>query len=374
MASPPDLATPSPASGAAGPAGAAPQDRLQVLGQLRAEITAMLRHALATGREVPPALMRTALEALSPADGAPAPGAAARAASAGDPETLSRVHARLAALVAPARPGTLRLMHAARDTGALPLLGPMRNVRWLTLAAFCCLVAFMVVAQSPLIDGPALSSDLLALNGFQQVAVTALLLTAAGLGATFQALFTAQTYVSRATYDPLYDASYWIRIGLGLVSGLMLAVLIPMDSVNNAGSLQRPLLALLGGFSARLTHRVLQRLVDTVDSMFDSDRQQLVEQTRAHAQAEARQSATQTRLALARQLMGVQGELLAAAPDDAARQRLSAMLDELLAGAPASGPSAPPDPPGAPATPATLATPGTPGGPGGPGVPDEPGA
>ena len=369
MAGPPAIATPSPASGAAVPAGAAPQDRLEVLAQLRAEITAMLRHALATGREVPPALMRTALEALSPGDDAPAPGAAARPPSAGDPETLSRVHARLAALVAPARPGTLRLMHAARDTGALPLLGPMRNVRWLTLAAFGCLVAFMVVAQSPLIDGPALSSDLLALNGFQQVAVTTLLLTAAGLGATFQALFTAQTYVSRATYDPLYDASYWIRIGLGLVSGLMLAVLIPMDSVNNAGSLQRPLLALLGGFSARLTHRVLQRLVDTVDSMFDSDRQQLVEQTRAHSQAEARQSAMQTRLALARQLMGVQGELLAAAPDDVARRRLSAMLDELLAGAPASGTAAPPDEPGAPGTPGT---PGGPGGPGTPGVPDGP--
>lgn len=372
MAGPPLIATPASASGRAGPAGTGPQDRRQVLEQLRAEIAAMLRHALATGREVPPALMRTALTALGPGEDEPpagtGPAATAAVGVAGDLEALSRVHARLAALVAPARPGTLRLMHAARDAGALPLLGPMRNVRWLTLSAFCCLVAFMAVAQSPLIDGPALSSDPLALDGLQQVTVTVLLLTAAGLGATFQALFTAQTYVSRATYDPLHDASYWIRIGLGLVSGLMLAVLIPMESSDNAGSLQRPLLALLGGFSARLTHRVLQRLVDTVDSMFDSDRQQLVEQTRAHSQAEARQSAMQARLALARQLMGVQGELLTTAPDDAARQRLSAMLDKLLAGAPTPGATETPEAPDAPDAPGTSGTPGA------GAAPDRPGA
>ena len=325
---------PPPGSGHGGPA--VPRGTA-VLDQLRAEIAAMLRHALATGREVPPVLMRRALASLE---------------VSGDPAMLSAVHAQMAARVAPARPGTLCLMQAAGNAGPLSLLGPVRNVRWLTLAALFCLIAFMLTTLSPLIDGDALTKELFELDGLQQLTVTTLLLTSAGLGATFQALFTAQTYISRATYDPLYDASYWVRIGLGLVAGLMLAMLIPMEKVDQAGSLQRPLLALLGGFSARLTHRVLQRLVDTVDSMFDSDRRQLVEQTQAQSQSEARQTAMRTRMALARQLMGVQGEILAAAPDDAARQRLAAMLDDLLAGTP------PPDDPGGATPSGESVTPG----------------
>ena len=46
------------------------------------------------------------------------------------------------------------------------------------------------------------------------------LIAAAGLGASFQALFQANRYVVAGTFDPKYESSYWIRFVLGLIAGL----------------------------------------------------------------------------------------------------------------------------------------------------------
>ena len=64
----------------------------------------------------------------------------------------------------------------------------------------------------------------------------------------------------------------------GLIAGIVLPELIP---VQGDQALSRPLLALLGGFSASVVYRLLSRLVDTLESLFQGDpREFLAERSR----------------------------------------------------------------------------------------------
>ena len=184
-------------------------------------------------------------------------------------QALAVLHAQLSKVVAPAMPVTLQLLSADRaHEGIRAILGPIANVRRLMLAAILLTAMFVAISVSPVLNKENMAGDLYTLMGQDHIVVMAFLLSAAGIGAAFQALFTAQRYVASATYEPRYDSSYWIRIVLGFVSGLLLAVLIPLHLEGDSSMLAKPVLALLGGFSAGLVYRILQRMVDAVESMF----------------------------------------------------------------------------------------------------------
>jgi hypothetical protein len=302
---------------------------LQLMQQLQAETHAMLRHALANGLELPPALLAAVLNGKSDADGL---------------MPLAALHAQLVRIVAPARPGTLRLLQSQVEQGRFAaVLGPLVNIRRLTVAATVFVLSFVLISISPLIDGRALALNVYELSGLQQLVVTGFLLAAAGMGSAFQALFTALGYVSRATYDPVYDASYWIRISLGLVAGLMLAVLVPVDSDGQStAAFGRPVLALLGGFSVQLVHRVLQRTVDTVQSLFDGDPAEHQGRGQALSRVAAQQDAAQAHIELAAQLVQLQDLLAQGATPEQLQQALAGLTRGLLT---ARGTKVAPSPP-----------------------------
>ncbi len=301
--------------------------------QLADECWAMLRHALSRGTALPPRLF----DELAAVD-----------ASAGLPlAALVALHARLARVVAPARPCTLLLLQRDPARGRLlAILGPLQNVRWLTAGALAFTVSFVGISASPEVDAASLASDIYSLSGSRQLLNMGLLLSAAGMGSGFQALFTVQTYVSHATYDPVYDSSYWSRIGLGLVAGLMLAVMIPVHGGPDAPALAKPLLALLGGFSAGFVHRVLDRLVETMESLFEGSRHDLRQRQAELARTQTAQDMRRSRLEVAGRLTALRDELARGA--DGAR--LDAMLTELVGSLadPVAGPALAPAPPPAP--------------------------
>ncbi|EPX64106.1 hypothetical protein D187_005239 [Cystobacter fuscus DSM 2262] len=191
---------------------------------------------------------------------------------------LSEFHGGLARVVAPATPRTIHLLETDPYSGtALGILGPLPNIRRLMVAALCFITLFIAFAQSKEINRVNLQKLFSELEGTTLLIVLGFYMSAAGLGACFNSLFTAHSYVSKRIYDPRYDSSYWIRMALGVIAGLMLAQLIPIDNGNLSGSgnpqgvdLAKPLLALLGGFSASLVYTILHRLVDTVESLFRS--------------------------------------------------------------------------------------------------------
>ena len=289
--------------------------------QLDAEVRAMLRHAFANGVEIPPSL------------------ASAVAAADDDHEAretlslpaLTALHAQLAKMVAPARPGTLRLLHCQAPRKGLAILGPLPNLRRLTMAAFVCVAVFVGLSTSPLIDAPTMSGEIYSLSGLRQFVALCFLLAAAGMGSTFQALFTAQGYATNATYDPMYDASYWVRISLGLVAGLMLAVLVPLHPPGEQGqTLEKPLVALLGGFSAGLVHQILQRLVDTVTSVFEGDRRSQQQREQDLARTDTRHAIAEARIDVAGQVVHLRDQLAQGASPQSINQMLSGLIDTLL--------------------------------------------
>lgn len=310
----------------------------QLLAQMQEETHAMLRHALSNGLALPPRLL-VALRAD------------ATAAGDADVARLASLHAELVRIVAPALPGTLRLLQKQVDLGGIAsLLGPLENIRWLTVASMGFVLCFVLVGMSPLIKGNALMEVTYELEGMEQLVVMLFLLSAAGMGSAFQALFTALGYVSRATYDSVHDASYWIRIGLGLVAGLMLATLVPLGEVSSAnGSASasaygRPVLALLGGFSVQLVHRVLQRMVDTVQSLFDGDPADRQRQSQQLSQAAAQQDVSQARIELAAQLVQLRDLVAQGASPEQMHDALSRLTGSLLDPATSGGTKAAPDP------------------------------
>jgi hypothetical protein len=127
--------------------------------------------------------------------------------------------------------------------------------------------------------------NILQSNGWALLLNLLFYISAARLGASFSRLYKANSYITNGTFDPTYQASYWIRFFLGLISGLIMAVFISEEAFDAANTeskfledgIVRPLLAILGGFSADLAYTVLNRLVETFESLFRVSTKTLVD-------------------------------------------------------------------------------------------------
>jgi hypothetical protein len=240
-------------------------------------------------------------------------------------EALVRAHRDLSRIVAPARPATLELLQgyregrrpsrplriprqktgAATGTRSLTRLRPrfvlagstVPLVRLLMLAALAFLVAFVVLAATPLAREASAGTGIGVTTSrlpFDTLLLRELfLLCAAALGACLTALYRAGREVARGTYDPEADHTFLQRILLGMAAGLVLAELLPFGSVT--GTLVRPAVALAGGFCAGVVHSVLSRLVAALEILFgggenensDDARRELAQKRADEVQAQA---------------------------------------------------------------------------------------
>ncbi|MEY2878405.1 MAG: hypothetical protein RLZZ15_785 [Verrucomicrobiota bacterium] len=298
----------------------------------------MAEAALSRGKDVPAAVVTT----IDAAD------QARRAGTPLTPELLTALvgaHHTLAVLIAPATPRTMRLLQEeGRNASAslvLRLLGPIGLVRHLMLAATISLLAFIVVSYTNLTDvDPNRHVTILNTSGAEMLAHLVLYLSAAGLGASFLCLYKANRYVTEGTFDPMYEGSYWIRFFLGLISGLMLAVLVNEEMLADIKMLEpgiaRVLLAIVGGFSAELFYTFLSRMVEALKSLFQGSADEAVKAEGARAKARLAAQLTQNQLQLAASLLKVQ-QTIGANPDPAlVRKQLDELLKQTL----------PPSPPG----------------------------
>ncbi|WP_163833329.1 hypothetical protein [Spartinivicinus ruber] len=193
---------------------------------------------------------------------------------------LSLIHNHLTDLIAPARPKTLLLLASeTKKPKWITFLGPVPLIRHMILVAIAALISFITLSLSDYVNGIPSSFSLLENSGISLLINELFLLTAAAIGASFAGLFQANYYIKNRTFDEIHGSSYWIRFVLGLLSGIILASLIPIESISEhngkmSGSLHglgKPVLALLGGFSASVVYRILHRLVSAVESIIQSD-------------------------------------------------------------------------------------------------------
>ncbi|MFT5822205.1 MAG: hypothetical protein ACI8ZM_003461 [Crocinitomix sp.] len=92
---------------------------------------------------------------------------------------------------------------------------------------------------------------------------------AAAIGATFMLLSTIKPKFSNGTYHPDMDSGYWITIVLGVISGIIITEMVPLQSTGSEDGIldDRLLLALLSGFSSQLVYNILNKLINAVESL-----------------------------------------------------------------------------------------------------------
>ncbi len=202
------------------------------------------------------------------------------------------LHKQLSQKVQPAKPKTILLLYQESEKGKwLKFLGPVKLVRQLMATTLISLILFIVISLSGMVNKDSVSLGILNSSGIELFLNLSFLITAAALGGCFSALFQVNKFINAGTYDPKFESSYWIRLLLGLVAGLMIAVIIPVStdinvSEGNVVYLTIPLLAMLGGFSASLVYRILTRIVWAVESLFIGKREDLNEQKLMSMQAQ----------------------------------------------------------------------------------------
>lgn len=294
--------------------GSQPRSTLSLYEEITAECDAMIRYALGCGRNVPPPTVELVAAALGEHDRKP------------PIAELARAHRKLALIVAPAEPRPLRLM---RDTSGQPGGGwfAMSLPRNLTMVAIMSIVVTLAVGASPLISADPDAGNPMLSHGWPVLLNQLFFLSIAALGSCFHGLFTVKRYIISGTFDPVYAPTYWVRFLLGVMSGLILASLIEVDPENNLHAVARPMLALIGGFSASVVHRALERLVSTVDSLLQGDARRLVSDEKRALVAEGEQRVRDAKLETAAALLKIQ-EQLGNDPEQA-RESLSKLMSQL---------------------------------------------
>jgi hypothetical protein len=158
-------------------------------------------------------------------------------------------------------------------------------------------------------------------------------LSAAGLGGAFSALYKANRYITDGTFDPNYHASYWIRFFLGLIAGLILAVVISDNAIQSdfleAGVI-RPLLAVLGGFSADLVYTFLYRMVESIKSLFQGSMEAVARVNKEEMRAQLDNAKVLNQLKLAGNLVKIQQEISLDAKPEEIKQKLENLLTGLV--------------------------------------------
>lgn len=189
------------------------------------------------------------------------------------------VHNGLLKLIAPASPGSIEASS----------LSPRRNAA-LFFISLCGLLSFVIFILPVFFTAAGRNvTDLIQIIG------------GAGLGSSFYALHTASRYIKSGTFDPKYNNTYLIRLGLGWLSGLILADFLkdflqintanPSDS--NAAKIGVAALALLGGYAAEAVAQILDRVSDTLVTLVSGGDKDKVDAAKEKAKADAEKKTTQ---------------------------------------------------------------------------------
>ena len=311
------------------------QQSKTLLGQLQLEAEAMARYTLLHGLAVPPEMIAELARLTEPPADAFGRADADKAANAlgARARELASIHGKLTHIVAPATPQGITLLDTHRRQGRrFGWLGPVPLIRALTVTAIGFLIALVATALSPDVNSTNIDRGLLASSGTTLLWNTLFLLCCAGLGAAFAALFQAHRYIANSTYDPKYDASYGARLILGVIAGLILVEMLPSEIFTNGGlhNFRKPTFAMLGGFSATVVHRLLQHLVDTVETLVQGDASSQTHASVATQRAHAATERVQSQNDLAARMLDLQQSLDAGATTDEIKQRLSDFTRAML--------------------------------------------
>lgn len=264
---------------------------------------------------------------------------------------LLPVYNYLVNLVKPATPGTLILFEQNRQSNKrFKFLGPLPIVRQFMLLCIFSLLALILVSLSPHVNTHTIQLSMLQGQGFDQVERLAFLLACASVGASFYALFKMNSYINQGTFNMKYSATYWSRFVLGLVAGVLLSELFVVfinpdvssqeiaeqdgldegSMLNSANYLLKPILAILGGFSASLVYRILNRLIEAVESIFKGSSSEAISQMRQKLAMEGQENENRIKNMTAQHVLGLKSDLLGSGADQETLDKVDNTLGHLM--------------------------------------------
>ncbi len=254
-----------------------PHERIE--NRLEREVEAMTLYALASGLGVPVETMANVDFAL-PGISAPSPGpAGSETATPTHPcnrvTALAEAHYNLAKLIAPAKPGTiLLLVEQRRGSLGWQTFGAVPLVRYMQAIAVISLILLLEISLSDRVNAENMTKGLLNLSGPDLLSVEIFLVAAAAVGASLTNLRRLDRYVMSCTYEQRFDSSYWSRLVMGVISGIILSQVVYSalvgshpDSTSTLSAFGQPVLALLGGFSADLVHDILNQFISVFGNL-----------------------------------------------------------------------------------------------------------
>lgn len=245
---------------------------------------------------------------------------------------LATIHQSLAKSVYPATPRAITMLENERSNKDLfYFLGPVPLIRQLSAAAAFALAALLLVSLSVQVNVDNINLGLLHSNNQTLFLNQLFLVCSAGLGACFSGLFLANSFIAKATYDPRFDSSYWSRIILGIIAGIILVELLP-STLFDDGSMKnfgKPSLAMFGGFSANVVYRILQRLVDSLEMLVKGKAEDSLDNQRALMQIKASEQRTQLNADLANKVVGLMKEMEGKGQEEI-KQSLNSFVNGLL--------------------------------------------
>ncbi|MFH2061327.1 MAG: hypothetical protein ABIJ59_20890 [Pseudomonadota bacterium] len=247
-----------------------------------------------------------------------------------DMTKLVAAHDNLAKIVAPATPQAIVLINNGMDKKLVDYIGPTPLIRYMICVTVFSLVSFLVVVQSRHIDSNDI--NIFSSDGIRLMFQLAFLISASALGSSFSALYKVDQYIRNMTYDPNQAASYWIRFFLGIISGLIMSLVIKVNAIESTflePNIIRPILAILGGFSADLFYTFLNRMVETMKSLFEGSNKEILENRTQSLNLKAAQKEITTKVMLSEQLLTLQNTIAQNPIPENVKQSLDKMWEML---------------------------------------------
>ena len=255
------------------------------------ECEAMVQHALSTGRAVSVETIERLNQAIFASVGPDDVAARDRPDDASPEDTPPRVasevatsrfgllasaHAELALAIAPATPEGVCLI--ADEYEKHPIrsqFGPLPLVRQMLALAMLSLIVLLVVGLAEEVNTVNFTKTMLELSGYELLVVEAFLVAAASLGATFANLQKINAVISEGTYDPRVQSTYWTRLVMGVISGIVMSEIVydflrrrSGTDIGHIAGVGQSLLALLGGYSVDIVNGLIRRAIAAIATFF----------------------------------------------------------------------------------------------------------
>ncbi|MGB0983249.1 MAG: hypothetical protein ACPG19_04350, partial [Saprospiraceae bacterium] len=233
---------------------------------------------------------------------------------------LAVIQNELVRLISPATPYTLLYLQTDSETSfsSLQVFGSVPLVRRMMFMAFVSLVLLLSFAFLPN-SQEIIQSNLLDNQDFDLVFAVLFRLAAAGMGASFYALYKVKNYVGNNTFDPAYEATYWTEFVLGLMSGLIFSTFLDGQDIsaglngNGSKMLGTIIVALLGGFASNVVYEFLNSMVNALASIFKPDMKKVlateIDKVKANIRANANEMIADKKQSLIGHLHDLQSDI-----------------------------------------------------------------